>query len=89
MNLGRLTAKIDELEAAGRTVVAVSAAGEPLRLIALGDEIRAEAVEALAQIRAVGLAPIWSPATTSAPPDTWPTSSASRMSGPSAAGGQG
>jgi P-type Cu+ transporter len=49
---------VDELEAAGRTVVAVSADGRPLGLIALGDDIRAEAVEALAQLRAAGLTPV-------------------------------
>ncbi|MFH5824770.1 heavy metal translocating P-type ATPase [Georgenia sp. AZ-5] len=58
VDLGPLTAQADQLEAAGRTVVAVSADGEPLGLIALGDDIRADAVEALTQIRTAGLTPV-------------------------------
>ncbi len=58
VDLGRLAARVDQLEAAGRTVVAVTADGEPLGLIALGDDIRADAVEALTQIRDAGLTPV-------------------------------
>ncbi len=58
VELSRLTAAIDRLEAAGRTVVAVSADAEPLGVIALGDEIRADAIEALAQMRDAGLTPV-------------------------------
>ena len=58
VDLGRLTARVDQLEAAGRTVVAVSADGKPLGVIALGDEIRAESIEALVQMREAGLSPV-------------------------------
>lgn len=58
VDLGRLTARVDQLEAAGRTVVAVSADGQPLGALALGDEIRAESIEALTQMREAGLSPV-------------------------------
>ncbi len=58
VNLSQLAAAIDRLEAAGRTVVAVAADSEPLGVIALGDEIRADALEALAQLRDAGLDPV-------------------------------
>ncbi|GGK58942.1 heavy metal translocating P-type ATPase [Ornithinimicrobium pekingense] len=58
VNLDQLAAAIDRLEAAGRTVVAVAADSEPLGVIALGDEIRADALEALAQMRGAGLDPV-------------------------------
>ncbi|EPR75405.1 Lead, cadmium, zinc and mercury transporting ATPase [Leifsonia rubra CMS 76R] len=58
VDLSRLTAAIDRFEAAGRTVVTVSADTEPLGVIALGDEIRADAIEALAQMRAASLTPV-------------------------------
>ena len=58
VDLSRLTAAIDRLEDSGRTVVAVSADTEPLGVIALGDEIRADALEAVAQMRDAGLAPV-------------------------------
>ncbi|SDY78490.1 copper-(or silver)-translocating P-type ATPase [Modestobacter sp. DSM 44400] len=49
---------VTRLEAAGRTVVAVAADGRPLGLIALGDEIRPETAEAVAQLRAAGITPV-------------------------------
>jgi heavy metal translocating P-type ATPase len=58
VDLTRLTAAIDQLEAEGRTVVTVATDAEPLGVIALGDEIRTDAVEALAQIRDAGLTPV-------------------------------
>lgn len=58
VDLDRIAPAIDRLEAAGRTVVAVAADGELLGVIALGDEIRADAIEALAQIRKAGLSPV-------------------------------
>ncbi len=54
----RLATQIDELEAAGRTVVAVAADRRPLGVIALGDEIRADAQKAVAQMRGAGLTPV-------------------------------
>ncbi len=50
-----LQPSIAELEQAGRTVIAVSQDGQPLGVIALGDEVRPDAVEALAAMREDGL----------------------------------
>jgi len=58
VDLTRLAAQVDQLEAAGRTVVAVAADGDAIGLIALGDEIRSDAVEAVAAMRAAGLEPV-------------------------------
>ena len=58
VDLTRLTPAIDQLEAAGRTVVAVAADAESLGIIALGDDIRSDAIEALAQMREAGLTPV-------------------------------
>ncbi|WP_225028045.1 heavy metal translocating P-type ATPase [Xinfangfangia pollutisoli] len=46
------------LEAEGKTVVAVFREGQPLGLIALRDEPRADAAEAMRQLRAMGIAPV-------------------------------
>jgi len=58
VDLARLAAHVDQLEAAGRTVVGVAADRELLGVIALGDEIRADAKEAAAQMRDAGLTPV-------------------------------
>ncbi len=58
VDLTRLAAQVDQLEAAGRTVVAVAADGDAIGLIALGDEIRSDAVDAVAAMRAAGLEPV-------------------------------
>mgnify|MGYP000607288343 CR=1 FL=1 len=58
IDLSRLTHRVEGLESAGRTVVVVAADGEPLGLIALGDELRPDAVEAVAQMRAAGMTPV-------------------------------
>jgi Cu+-exporting ATPase len=58
VDLGPAAPRIDELEATGRTVVAVSTDGRLLGIIALGDEIRPEAAAALGQMRQDGLTPI-------------------------------
>ena len=59
---GIATAKVAErteaLEAAGRTVIAVGADGSLLGMLALGDELRLDAAEAVAAIRRVGLIPV-------------------------------
>jgi Cd2+/Zn2+-exporting ATPase len=47
-----------ELEAGGKSVSAVVADGKPIGLIALRDEPRADAKEALAALKALGLSPI-------------------------------
>jgi Cu+-exporting ATPase len=56
--LGRFGARADELEELGRTVVAVSRDGELQGLLALGDEIRSGAREALDAMRRQGLTPV-------------------------------
>jgi Cu+-exporting ATPase len=56
--LGHFTERADELEAAGRTVVAISRDDEVQGLIALGDEIRPEARTALDQLRRRGITPV-------------------------------
>lgn len=58
VDLTRLAGQVDQLEAAGRTVVAVAADRHAIGLIALGDEIRSDAVEAVAAMRAAGLEPV-------------------------------
>ncbi|WP_219416396.1 heavy metal translocating P-type ATPase [Pseudonocardia nigra] len=58
VDLAPLAETVARLEAAGRTAVAVAADGRPLGVVALGDEIRADAVEAVAQLRAAGLSPV-------------------------------
>ncbi|MHA6631907.1 heavy metal translocating P-type ATPase [Pseudonocardia sichuanensis] len=58
VDLAPLSAAVARLEAAGRTVIGVAADEDPLGVIALGDEIRGDAVEAVAQLRAAGLNPV-------------------------------
>jgi heavy metal translocating P-type ATPase len=58
IDLGALTATIDQLEAAGHTVIAVAADGTALGVIALGDELRPDAAAAVARMRAAGLDPV-------------------------------
>ncbi len=57
-HLGRLAERVAELEEAGRTVVAVSRDGEPIGLIALGDQIRAEARAAVDEMKRQGITPV-------------------------------
>lgn len=47
-----------QLESQGKTVVAVYRAGQPLGLIALRDEPREDAPEAMRQLKAMGIAPL-------------------------------
>jgi Cu+-exporting ATPase len=56
--LGRLADRAAELEEAGRTVVAVSRDAKLQGLIALGDEIRADARAALDEMRRQGITPV-------------------------------
>ena len=58
VDLASVAEAVERLEGIGRTVVAVAADGQLLGLVALGDEIRAEAVEAVEQMRAVGITPV-------------------------------
>lgn len=51
-------AKIEILEAAGRTVIAVANEGRALGIVALGDTLRSDAVTAVATLRKMGLGTI-------------------------------
>ncbi len=53
-----LTERMEAIEAAGRTVVAVGADGSLLGALALGDEVRPDAADAVAAIRRAGLVPV-------------------------------
>ena len=55
IDLIRLHARIEALEATGRTVIAVARDGRMLGIIALGDAVRTEAVPAIATLRNAGL----------------------------------
>jgi Cu+-exporting ATPase len=55
IDLSRLAERIDRLEAAGRTVIAVARAGRALGVIALGDTLRPDAASAVAALRKAGL----------------------------------
>lgn len=50
--------RVESLEGIGRTVIAVAADGKPLGLLALGDQLRPEAREAIDQLRGAGLRPV-------------------------------
>ncbi|MGB3829146.1 MAG: cation-translocating P-type ATPase [Ornithinimicrobium sp.] len=58
VDLAPLTESIARLEQNGHTVIAVAADLAPLGVIALGDQLRPEAAEALAQLKADGLTPV-------------------------------
>ncbi len=58
IDLAPLTDRIEALETAGRTVIAVGRDQQPLGVIALGDQLRPDAVSAVAQMRGLGLAPV-------------------------------
>ncbi len=55
IDLSRLAGRIDRLEAAGRTVIAVAHGGRALGAIALGDALRPDAATAIAALRKAGL----------------------------------
>lgn len=56
--LGPLAGVIEELEGIGRTVIAVAVDQQPAGVIALGDEIRTEAAEAVTAMRQAGIRPV-------------------------------
>ena len=58
VDLGQLRARVEALEATGLTVVGVARDQRALGIIALGDTLRADAVQAIATLRRVGLKPI-------------------------------
>jgi P-type Cu+ transporter len=55
IDAGTLTQRIDALESAGRTVIAVARGGRPLGLLALADTVRVEAAETVAALKQAGL----------------------------------
>jgi Cu+-exporting ATPase len=58
IDLSPLASRIAELEEVGRTVIAVSHNGHLKGAIALGDELRPDAAEAVAAMRQAGITPI-------------------------------
>ncbi|MCA1679233.1 MAG: HAD-IC family P-type ATPase, partial [Actinobacteria bacterium] len=58
VDLATLDARIQELEQIGRTVIVASADGCALGIIALADQLRADAIQTVAAIRALGLTPV-------------------------------
>ncbi|SFB56903.1 copper-(or silver)-translocating P-type ATPase [Amycolatopsis marina] len=58
VDLTTVTARIDQQQAAGHTVVVIAVAGAVHGLIALGDQLRADAADAVARMRAAGLDPV-------------------------------
>jgi len=58
VDLGRFHARIEPLEAAGRTVIGIARDGCVLGIIALGDTLRPDAIKAVAALRNAGLKPI-------------------------------
>ncbi|MCT2020286.1 heavy metal translocating P-type ATPase [Kocuria marina] len=58
IGLDRLAGSIEALEGIGRTVVAVAVDQQLSGVIALGDEIRPEAIEAVAALRQAGIRPV-------------------------------
>ncbi len=57
-DLSSVRDRLTELEAAGRTVIAVGRDNRALGLIALGDEVRAEARQAIADMKRQGINPV-------------------------------
>jgi heavy metal translocating P-type ATPase len=55
VDLGQLRSRVEALEAAGRTVIGVAREGRVLGIIALGDTLRPDAIEAIAALRNAGL----------------------------------
>ena len=58
VDLGGLGDRIESLQNAGRTVIAVSRQGRALGVLALGDELRADAAEAVRAMRDANLTPV-------------------------------
>jgi Cu+-exporting ATPase len=58
IDLAPLAEPLTRWENTGHTVVAVAADGRPLGLIALADQVRADAAPAVAELRAAGLTPV-------------------------------
>ena len=55
IDLAHLRERVDALEAAGRTVIAIAREGRALGVVALGDTLRPDAISAVAALRNAGL----------------------------------
>jgi len=58
IDLPALHSRIEALEAAGRTVIAVANEGRALGIVALGDTLRPDAIAAVASLRGAGLSTV-------------------------------
>jgi len=58
VDLGGVAERIEQLEAQGRTVIAVSRDGQALGAIALGDQLRPDAAPTVERLRALGVTPV-------------------------------
>ncbi|MBI4491248.1 MAG: cation-translocating P-type ATPase [Chloroflexi bacterium] len=56
--LGPARGQVETLQAAGNTVVVLAVDGQPAALIALADQLKDDAQEAIARLRAAGLEPV-------------------------------
>jgi Cu+-exporting ATPase len=57
VEVGAMDARISELEGLGRTVILVAHDGDVLGLVALGDEVRADAAAAIEALKRAGIVP--------------------------------
>jgi heavy metal translocating P-type ATPase len=57
-DLGPMREQISALQEAGNTVVAVAVGGRPAGLVAIADQVKPDAAEAVERIRAAGLEPV-------------------------------
>jgi Cu+-exporting ATPase len=58
VDVSRMASRVERLEQTGRTVVVLAADGKPLGLIALGDALRPDAVEAVEAMKKAGIVPV-------------------------------
>jgi Cu+-exporting ATPase len=58
VDVSRMTSRVERLEQTGRTVVVLAADSKPLGLIALGDALRPEAIEAVEAMKKAGIVPV-------------------------------
>jgi Cu+-exporting ATPase len=58
VDVSRMTSRVERLEQTGRTVAVLAADSKPLGLIALGDALRPEAIEAVEAMKKAGIVPV-------------------------------
>jgi len=80
VDVSPLRRRIAELEAAGQTVVVVGRDRELLGGLSFGDELREDAVAAVAAMKGAGMVPVLVTGATRAPRGVWPRRSASKTS---------